>query len=53
VIGVFRSLRSCFDAIRTIGAAAMVGMGVLLFFDRAWWLSVAAQRLEHALGLPS
>jgi cytochrome c-type biogenesis protein len=53
VMGPLRSLRNWFAAGRAVGGAVLVGTGALLFFDRIWWLNVAAYHLQHAIGLPS
>jgi cytochrome c-type biogenesis protein len=49
VMGPFRSLRNWFAAGRAVGGAVMVGTGALLFFDRIWWLNVAAHHLQDAI----
>jgi hypothetical protein len=53
VLGPLRSLRNWFAAGRAVGAAILVGTGALLFFDRIWWLNVAARHLQDAIGFPS
>jgi hypothetical protein len=52
VMGPLRSLRNLFAAGRAVGGAVLVGTGALLFFDRVWWLSVAAHHLQDAIGFP-
>jgi cytochrome c-type biogenesis protein len=53
VLGALRFLRNWFAAGRAFGGAVLVGTGALLFFDRIWWLSVAAHRLQDAIGCTS
>jgi cytochrome c-type biogenesis protein len=51
VIGPFRWLRDHYVAIRTVSGALLVAIGLLLFFDRIWWLSVGFNRALEAVGL--
>jgi cytochrome c-type biogenesis protein len=51
VMGPFRWLRDHYTAIRTVSGALLVGIGLLLFFDRIWWLSVGFNRVLQAVGL--
>jgi cytochrome c biogenesis protein CcdA len=51
VIGPFRWLRDHYVAIRTASGALLVGIGLLLFFDRIWWLSVGFNRALDTVGL--
>jgi cytochrome c-type biogenesis protein len=51
VIGPFRWLRDHYFAIRSASGALLVGIGLLLFFDRIWWLSVGFNRALEAVGL--
>src|SRR5207248_6425345 len=44
VMGPFRWLRDHYAAIRSVSGALLVGIGLLLFFDRICWLSVAFNR---------
>jgi cytochrome c-type biogenesis protein len=53
VMGPLRSLLTSFAAGRAVGGAILVGTGALMFFDRIWWLSVAAHHLQNAIGFPS
>jgi cytochrome c-type biogenesis protein len=48
-----RFLRNWFAAGRAVGGAVLAGTGALLFFDRIWWLNVAAHHLQDAIGIPS
>ena len=50
-MGAFRWLRDHYDAIRVAGGAVLVALGLMLFFDRFWWLNVAANRVRDAVGL--
>jgi cytochrome c-type biogenesis protein len=51
MMGVFRWLRDNYGAIRVVSGALLVGVGLLLFFDRIWWLSVAFERVLETVGL--
>src|SRR6266536_1175038 len=51
VMGPFRWLRDHYVAIRTVSGALLVGIGLLLFFDRIWWLSIGFNRALEAAGL--
>jgi cytochrome c-type biogenesis protein len=51
VMGPFRWLRDHYVVIRTVSGALLVAIGLLLFFDRIWWLSVGFNRALEALGL--
>ena len=53
VMGPLRFLRNWFAAGRAIGGAVLVGTGALLFFDRMWWLNIAARHVQDAIGFPS
>jgi cytochrome c-type biogenesis protein len=50
-MGTFRWLRDRYAVIRAVSGAAMVALGLLLFFDRFWWLRVGANRVFGAVGL--
>lgn len=50
-MGAFRWLRDRYDVVRAVSGAVLVGVGLLLFFDRWWWLNVAFNRVFEALGL--
>ncbi len=50
-MGTFRWLRDRFRVIQAISGAILVALGLLLFFDRDWWLRVGFERLLEALGL--
>jgi cytochrome c-type biogenesis protein len=51
VMGPFRWLRDHYVLIRSISGAFLVAIGLLLFFDRIWWLSVGFNRALEAVGL--
>jgi cytochrome c-type biogenesis protein len=51
VMGPFRWLRDHYVAIRSASGALLVAIGLLLFFDRIWWLSVGFNRGLEAVGL--
>jgi cytochrome c-type biogenesis protein len=50
-MGAFRWLRDHYTAIRAASGAVLVAIGLLLFFDRFWWLNVAVNRALEAVGL--
>jgi cytochrome c-type biogenesis protein len=47
----FRWLRDRYDAVRLVSGAVLVGVGLLLFFDRWWWLNVAFNRAFEFVGI--
>src|SRR5262249_24571100 len=51
VMGAFPWLRRRYDVIRGGGGACLVAVGLLLFFDRFWWLRVGVNRALNAVGL--
>ena len=51
VMGAFRWLRDHYAAIRALSGSSLIAIGLLLFFDRFWWLNVAMNRVLEALGL--
>ena len=51
VMGPFRWLRDHYVAIRTVSGGLLIGIGLLLFFDRIWWLSIGFHRALEAAGL--
>ena len=51
VMGPFRWLRDHYVVIRATSGALLVAIGLLLFFDRIWWLSVGFNRALEAVGL--
>ena len=46
-----RWLRDHYPVMRVIGGAMLVALGLLLFFDRFWWLNVGVSRARDFLGL--
>jgi cytochrome c-type biogenesis protein len=50
-MGTFRWLRDHYGVMRIAGGATLVALGLLLFFDRTWWLYVAVDDVFSALGL--
>jgi cytochrome c-type biogenesis protein len=50
-MGAFRWLRDHYGAVRVVSGAILVAVGLLLFFDRWWWLNVAFDRTFRFLGL--
>jgi cytochrome c-type biogenesis protein len=51
VLNAFRWLRDRYGVFRTISGALLVALGLLLFFDRFWWLNVAVNRVFEAVGI--
>jgi len=50
-MGAFRWLRDHYTVIRVVSGAILVALGLLLFFDRYWWLRVGANRALNLFGL--
>jgi cytochrome c-type biogenesis protein len=50
-MAAFRWVRDHYTWLRVASGAILVALGLLLFFDRDWWLNVAVHRLLGALGL--
>jgi cytochrome c-type biogenesis protein len=50
-MSVFRWLRDRYTLIQAASGLALVAFGLLLFFDRVWWLRVYADRALRGLGL--
>jgi cytochrome c-type biogenesis protein len=50
-MGTFRWLRDRYRMISIAGGAVLVAFGLLLFFDRFWWLRVGLNRVLHVVGL--
>jgi len=46
-----RWLRDRYDIVRIVSGALLVAVGLLLFFDRWWWLNVAANRTFEFFGI--
>jgi cytochrome c-type biogenesis protein len=47
----FRWLRDQYDILRVISGGLLVGLGLLLFFDRFWWLNIAFNRALEFFGI--
>jgi cytochrome c-type biogenesis protein len=47
----FRWVRDHYGAVRIASGATLVGLGLLLFFGRDWWLQVALDQLFTRIGL--
>ncbi len=50
-MSAFRWLRDRYDVVRVAAGALLVAVGLLLFFDRLWWLNVAVNRVFEAFGI--
>jgi cytochrome c-type biogenesis protein len=50
-MGAFRWLRDHYRVLEVAGGVALVALGLLLFFDRYWWLQVYGNRALRQLGL--
>ena len=50
-MGVFRWLRDHYTAIQVVSGGLLVALGLLLFFERFWWIRVYLNRLLEWLGL--
>jgi cytochrome c-type biogenesis protein len=48
---VFRWLRDHYALIQVVSGACLVVFGLLLFFDRIWWVRVGLNRALNAVGL--
>jgi cytochrome c-type biogenesis protein len=47
----FRWLRDRYAVLRIVSGAFLVALGLLLFFDRFWWLNVAFNRVFEFFGI--
>jgi cytochrome c-type biogenesis protein len=52
-LGAFRWLRDRYREVRVVSGALLVAVGLLLFFDRFWWLNVAVNRVFDFVGVRS
>ena len=52
-MGAFRWLRDHYAVIQIVSGSLLVALGLLLFFNRDWWLHVALNRALDAVGLTS
>jgi cytochrome c-type biogenesis protein len=50
-MAAFRWVRDHYDLIRYASGATLVALGLLLFFNRDWWLNVLLHRALDAIGL--
>jgi cytochrome c-type biogenesis protein len=50
-MNAFRWLRDRYDVVRIASGAILVAVGLLLFFDRFWWLNVAFNRALELVGV--
>jgi cytochrome c-type biogenesis protein len=50
-LGAASFLRDRYEVIRVISGIVLVVLGLLVFFDRTWWLSVAVSYVLRAVGL--
>jgi len=50
-IGAAAFLRDRYTVIRVISGVVLVALGLLVFFDRTWWLSVAVNHALRTVGL--
>jgi cytochrome c-type biogenesis protein len=49
----FRFVRDHYAVVRGVSGAVLVGLGLLLFFNRDWWLQVALDQVFTRIGLSS
>jgi len=50
-MGALRWLRDRYVQLQIAGGLLLVALGLLLFFDRYWWLQVYGNRLLRSVGL--
>jgi len=50
-LGTLRWLRDHYRILQVVGGAILLVFGLLLFFDRDWWLQTATNHLLEAFGL--
>ena len=50
-MGASRWLRDRYGAVRFVSGALLVALGLLLFFDRFWWINIAFNRLFEKFGV--
>jgi cytochrome c-type biogenesis protein len=51
VMAASRWLRDRYGVVRAASGAVLVAVGLLLFFDRFWWLNVAVNRTFEFFGV--
>ena len=49
----FRWVRTHYQALRIVSGTTLVALGLLLFFNRDWWLRIALDQLFAKIGLSS
>jgi cytochrome c-type biogenesis protein len=49
-MGASRWLRDRYGLVRAVSGALLVGLGLLLFFDRFWWIQIGFHRLFQLFG---
>ena len=50
-MGASRWLRDRYDTLRVVSGAVLVALGLLLFFDRFWWIRIAFNRMFEFFGV--
>jgi cytochrome c-type biogenesis protein len=50
-MGASRWLRDRYETLRLVSGAILVALGLLLFFDRFWWIRVAFNRMFEFFGV--
>jgi cytochrome c-type biogenesis protein len=50
-MGAFRWLRDRYGVLRAVSGGLLVALGLLLFFDRFWWLNIAFNRTFEFFGI--
>jgi cytochrome c-type biogenesis protein len=50
-MGASRWLRDHYGVVRIVSGGLLVGLGLLLFFDRFWWLNIAFNRVFEFFGI--
>ena len=50
-MGASRWLRDRYQVLRVVAGALLVALGLLLFFDRFWWLILGVNRAFEFFGV--
>jgi cytochrome c-type biogenesis protein len=50
-MGAFRWVRDRYEVVRVVSGALLVALGLLLFFDRFWWLNIGFNRTLEFFGI--
>ena len=50
-MSTFRWVRDRYRLLQIVGGATLIAMGLLLFFERYWWLQIALNRVLESVGL--